>query len=85
MPEIHTRALDAAAVGKQVVKKSRRGYEAEAWQTNVPVLMIAETHGAEEAIQIIQSNHMERGLELEQLALEARAEFQRALMERGGH
>jgi len=53
-------------------------------ETNVPSLMIAETFGADEAMPMIQEAHMERGLELEALALEARREYQHALAERGG-
>ncbi len=53
-------------------------------ESNVPSLMVAESFGAEDAMQMIQSNHMERGLELEALALEARSEYESALAERGG-
>jgi len=54
-------------------------------ETNVPSLMVAEAFGADEGMDIIQMNHMERGLELEALALEARSEYESALAERGGH
>ena len=46
--------------------------------------MIAETHGPDEAMIVIQEGHHERGLELEREMLEARAEYNAALTERGG-
>ena len=52
--------------------------------TNVPSLMIAETFGADEAMDVIQNIHMERGLELETLAREAKEEYESALADRGG-
>ena len=54
-------------------------------ETNVPSLMVAETFGAEEAMKMIQNSHMERGLELEAMALDARSDYESALAERGGH
>ncbi len=53
-------------------------------ETNVPSLMIAETFGADEAMDVIQNIHMERGLELETLAREAKEEYESALADRGG-
>ncbi len=38
----------------------------------------------EEGMDVIQSNHMERALQLEALELEARSEYERTLAERGG-
>ena len=52
--------------------------------SSVPALMIAEQHGADEAMIVIQNNHHERGLALENEMLEARAEYNAALAERGG-
>ena len=46
--------------------------------------MIAEQHGPDEAMIVIQNNHHERGLALENEMLEARAEYNAALAERGG-
>ena len=53
---------------------------------NVPVLMIAKQHrdGAKDAQEIMHQNYMERGFVLERMALDARAEFERALQSRGG-
>ena len=45
----------------------------------------ADQSEADDAMEIIQGNHMQRGLELEALALEARQEYERALAERGGN
>jgi hypothetical protein len=45
----------------------------------------ADRSEADDAMEIIQGNHMQRGLELEALALEARQEYERALAERGGN
>ena len=56
-----------------------------AGESNVPSLMIAETFGAGEAMELIQDHHMQRGLELEAMALDARSEYESALAERGGH
>jgi hypothetical protein len=53
-------------------------------ESTVPSLMIAETFGADVAMGMIQSSHMQRGLELEAMALEARSEYESALVERGG-
>ena len=53
-------------------------------ETIVPSLMVAEQHGPQEAMDIIQENYMERGYELERLASEAKAEYESALLERGG-
>ncbi len=39
---------------------------------------------AEEAMTIIHENYMQRGYELEAMALEAKAEFERTLASRGG-
>ena len=46
--------------------------------------MIAETHGPDEAMIVIQEGHHERGLELEREMLEARTEYTAALADRGG-
>ncbi len=46
--------------------------------------MIAETFGADEAMDVIRNNRMERGLELEALAREAQEEYDSALADRGG-
>ena len=53
-------------------------------ETNVPSLMIAESFGADEAMEVNQNSHMERGLELEAMALDARSDYESALAERGG-
>ena len=46
--------------------------------------MIAEQHGPDEAMIVIQNNHHERGLALVNEMLEAKAEYNAALAERGG-
>ena len=53
-------------------------------ETCVPVLDVAEQISADDAMSMIQQNHMERGFQLEQLALEARREFEAVLSSRGG-
>ena len=45
----------------------------------------ADQSEADDAMEIIQGNHMQRGLELEALALEARQEYERALAQLGGN
>ncbi len=47
-----------------------------ACESNVPSLMIAETVGADEAMDVIQNNHA--------LAREAKEEYESALADRGG-
>ena len=47
--------------------------------------MIAEQHGAYEAMEVIQENFHERARELEELEIEARDEYRAALAERGGN
>ena len=52
--------------------------------TCVPCLAVAEQHGADEAMEMIRDNYMQRGFELENMALEARSEYQDALASHGG-
>jgi len=54
-------------------------------QTRIPVLMVAEQISPDDAQDMIFSAHLQRGYELEALALEARSEYMAALQERGGH
>jgi len=54
-------------------------------QTRIPVLMVAEQISPDDAQDMIFSAHLQRGYELEALALEARSEYMAALEERGGH
>ena len=51
--------------------------------TCVPCLAVAEQHGADNAMEMIRDNWMQRGFELENMALEARGEYQDALASRG--
>ena len=67
------------------VLEAYRGTHAETeCGSKVPALMIAEQHGPDEAMIVIQNNHHERGLALENEMLEARTEYNAALAERGG-
>ena len=45
-------------------------------QSAVPALAVAEQFGADDALYLIWEAHMQRGLELEEQALEARRSFE---------
>ena len=65
----------------KAAKRNEAG--AERPGSNVVALMVAEQHGPNDAQEIILQNHMNRGYELERMALAARAEFEGARQAHG--
>jgi len=84
--DIETRAEKATAVPMDGVEQEvTPAQQAPLGQTSIPTLMVAEQISADDAQAMIMGAHMERGYELEALAMEARSEYMAALEERGGH
>ncbi len=79
--------VDAMEMGSTQVGGQPSESPSPSGETNVPTLMVAESptpSGAEDAMQMMQNIHMERGYQLEDQALEARREYEEKLAERGG-